>query len=121
MVVAIVIGCSVWTLARTNGILGGAADLEWRWTPTAEELLLAQASNEPPLPSPAVAAEMAKESIVAKADETQHPQHPGTRGTHGTYGTVRHLRHPRHPRHRYSNDPNGLAFADPSVTASCTA
>ena len=30
MVAAIFIGCGVWTLARTNGILGGASDLEWR-------------------------------------------------------------------------------------------
>ena len=45
MVVAIVIGCGVWTLVRTDGILGGVADLEWRWTPTAEERLLAQAQR----------------------------------------------------------------------------
>ncbi len=51
MVVAILIGCGVWTLARTNGVHGGVADLEWRWTPTAEERLLAQATDEPaPLP-----------------------------------------------------------------------
>ena len=47
MVVAIVFGCGVWILARTNGIFGGVADLEWRWTRTAEERLLAQAGNEP--------------------------------------------------------------------------
>jgi len=52
MVVAILIGCGVWTLARTNGILGGVADLEWRWTPTAEERLLAQGSDEPAAPPP---------------------------------------------------------------------
>ena len=47
MVAAIFIGCAVWTLARTNGILGGVPDLAWRWTPTAEERLLAQAGDEP--------------------------------------------------------------------------
>jgi outer membrane protein assembly factor BamB len=50
LVVAILIGCGVWGLARTNGILGGVADLEWRWTPTAEERLLAQAAAEPAVP-----------------------------------------------------------------------
>src|SRR6185295_342684 len=62
MVVAILLGCGVWTLARTNGILRGVADLEWRWTPTAEERLLAQTGNEPfvaqgrPAPLPSAAA-----------------------------------------------------------------
>ncbi|HUE86512.1 MAG TPA: PQQ-binding-like beta-propeller repeat protein [Vicinamibacterales bacterium] len=64
MAVAILIGCGVWTLARSNGILGGVAELEWRWTPTAEERLLAQVRNEPPLPPPSVAAEMAKDSLA---------------------------------------------------------
>jgi outer membrane protein assembly factor BamB len=47
MVAAIVIGCGVWTLARTDGILGGVSELEWRWTPTAEELLLARENSNP--------------------------------------------------------------------------
>jgi len=47
MVAAILAGCGVWTLARTDGLLGGAAQLAWRWTPTAEELLLAQADGLP--------------------------------------------------------------------------
>jgi outer membrane protein assembly factor BamB len=47
MVVAIVIGCGVWMLARSNGIYGGIAELEWRWTPTAEDLLLARESDAP--------------------------------------------------------------------------
>ena len=41
MVVALVLGCGVWLLVRTNGIIGGVPDLEWRWTPTAEARLLA--------------------------------------------------------------------------------
>jgi len=70
MVAAILIGCGVWTLARTNGILGGVAELEWRWTPTAEERLLAQETSEdpqaaPPPPAPAV---IAKAPIAAQAD-----------------------------------------------------
>jgi outer membrane protein assembly factor BamB len=57
MVVALLIGCGVWTLVRTDGIIGGASDLAWRWTPTAEERLLAQVGDEPTaLPSTPVAA-----------------------------------------------------------------
>lgn len=55
MVVAILVGCGVWMLARTNGIHGGVADFEWRWTPTAEERLLAQSDDEPPPPPPSPA------------------------------------------------------------------
>lgn len=71
MVAAILIGCGVWTLARTDGILGGIAELQWRWTPTAEERLLAKAANEPPLPSPIppAAAPASLEPTVAKADD----------------------------------------------------
>ncbi|MEX1128854.1 MAG: PQQ-binding-like beta-propeller repeat protein [Vicinamibacterales bacterium] len=46
MVVALALGCGVWMLARTNGIIGSVPDLEWRWTPTAEARLLAQAPVE---------------------------------------------------------------------------
>ena len=55
--VAILIACAVFTLLRTEGIKGGGAQLTWRWTPTAEERLLAQAPDlpvVPPPPSPAV-------------------------------------------------------------------
>jgi outer membrane protein assembly factor BamB len=47
MAAAIVLACGVWLLFRTDGILGGTSQLAWRWTPTAEERLLAQAANEP--------------------------------------------------------------------------
>jgi outer membrane protein assembly factor BamB len=43
LAVAIVLGCGVWTLARTGGVRGGGFDLSWRWTPTPEERLLAEA------------------------------------------------------------------------------
>ena len=50
---AIVIACGVFTLLRTDGITGaGASDLHWRWTPTAEERLLAQTSLEPVVHGP---------------------------------------------------------------------
>jgi outer membrane protein assembly factor BamB len=48
IVVAIVLACGVFTLIRTGGISGGGgSDLHWRWTPTPEQRLLAQASDEP--------------------------------------------------------------------------
>jgi outer membrane protein assembly factor BamB len=68
MVVAIVLGCGVWTLARTNGIHGGVADMEWRWTPTAEELLLAREKSVEPAPAaiaPPAAADDPKGNVNA--------------------------------------------------------
>jgi outer membrane protein assembly factor BamB len=54
MVAAILLACGAMTLVRTGGVTGDAVvDLHWRWTPTAEERLLAQAGNEPVAPSPA--------------------------------------------------------------------
>jgi outer membrane protein assembly factor BamB len=55
LVVVILLACGLFTLLRTGGISGeGYSDLHWRWTPTAEERLLAQANNEkePITPSP---------------------------------------------------------------------
>jgi outer membrane protein assembly factor BamB len=53
MVAAILAGCAVWTLARTDGIQGSGAALRWRWTPTAEERLLARGEQDPLPPPPA--------------------------------------------------------------------
>ena len=51
---AIVLGSGVWLLARTDGIKGEAsAQLAWRWSPTAEEQLLAASRNETPAGPPA--------------------------------------------------------------------
>ncbi len=48
MVAAIVLACGTMTLIRTNGLSGDAdSDLEWRWTPTPEQQLLARAVDEP--------------------------------------------------------------------------
>ena len=42
MAAAIVLACATLTLIRTDGITGSAdSDLEWRWTPTPEQRLLA--------------------------------------------------------------------------------
>ena len=55
MVVTILLACGFWTLIRTDGIKGADSQLHWRWTPTAEQRLLAQARDEPP-PAPAAPA-----------------------------------------------------------------
>jgi outer membrane protein assembly factor BamB len=52
MAAAIFLACGVWALVRTNGFTGTFDnDLAWRWTPTAEQRLLAQA-DLPPAPPP---------------------------------------------------------------------
>jgi outer membrane protein assembly factor BamB len=57
MVAAILLACAVFTLIRTGGISGyGVSDLHWRWTPTPEQRLLAQAADEPDRAAPTVAA-----------------------------------------------------------------
>jgi len=87
LVASILLACGVCTLVRTDGVRGeGASELRWRWTPTAEERLLAQAGNEPlalasppaakapvePQPAPAGEgkAEAASARPTAKAPET---------------------------------------------------
>jgi hypothetical protein len=48
MIVAIALACGVWTLARTDGMMGqGPTMPRWRWTPTAEERLLARGDDLP--------------------------------------------------------------------------
>ena len=82
MVGAILLACGLFTLVRTGGVTGdGISDLHWRWTPTPEDRLLAQAGDEPlvlargepkPLPPSTVppaapaAAETSKEPPTAK-------------------------------------------------------
>ena len=46
MVMTIVLSCGVWTLLRTDGVKSDAiALLHWRWTPTAEDRLLAKGDD----------------------------------------------------------------------------
>jgi outer membrane protein assembly factor BamB len=81
-VAAVVIGCLPWTLVRTGGIAGsGKSDLHWRWTPTPEERLLAQAREEPvAAPSPAAVpvtpAPASVAAAVTSADKTPAPTPP---------------------------------------------
>ena len=81
MAVAIAIGCGVWTLVRSEGIKGAGAEMAWRWTPTAEERLLAQPAEEP-LPV-AVAAPPASSTAPAAPEKesslpTPSPVAPST-------------------------------------------
>ena len=60
LLVAIVVSCIPLLITRTNGVGGSAGfDVRWRWTPTAEDLLLAQ--NEPDPPPPAAASASARQ------------------------------------------------------------
>jgi outer membrane protein assembly factor BamB len=48
MVATILLACGAWALVRTDGITGdGASQLAWRWTPTPEQRLLAEAVDQP--------------------------------------------------------------------------
>lgn len=51
---AVVIALGFWTLVRTDGVRGdGVSQFHWRWTPTAEERLLAETRSEPTAPAAA--------------------------------------------------------------------
>ena len=70
LVAAIVLACAPWTLLRTAGIGGGGSEFHWRWTPTPEERLLAQVSDEPKaLPPSTPPAEAPKEPLPAKTGD----------------------------------------------------
>lgn len=73
LVAAILLACGALNLVRTGGLTGeGDSDFRWRWTPTPEERLLAEARNEPPA-APAAAA-------VDAADTRTKSDWPGFRG-----------------------------------------
>jgi outer membrane protein assembly factor BamB len=74
LVAAILLGCGVFTLLRTAGVSGdGRADLQWRWTPTPEDRLLAQAGREPLALASPPAAKAPVESRPAPANERPLP------------------------------------------------
>ena len=86
MVVTVFISCGVWLLARTDGVMGTGAQLHWRWTPNAEQRLLAQPDDTPavvaaPAPSSAVTpaapvAETPTEPVAAAAPKDSAPPAP---------------------------------------------
>jgi len=71
MVVALVLACATMTLVRTDGLTGDAdSDFEWRWTPTAEQRLLARApENRLPAPTQPAAAPTPIPPIPKRAEE----------------------------------------------------
>jgi outer membrane protein assembly factor BamB len=91
--VAVLLGCGVFTLIRTDGISGGFhSDLHLRWTPTPEERFLTQVANEKDpvapaaVPAPASAPVPAPNNAGAKAPasipsgSTKPAEWPGFRG-----------------------------------------
>ena len=114
LVAAVLLACGTLTLIRTNGISGDAdSDIEWRWTQTPEQRLLAAAGDsaaarspaegtrpekpvppptriEPPAHGSATSAETTEKPSVAAAEETATIW-PGFRGPNRD-GVVRDLR-----------------------------
>ncbi len=71
---AILLPCFAWTLVRTEGISGDhAATFGWRWTPSPEERLLAQAAGEPAAPPSTPAPEASQEPRTAPPSEATAP------------------------------------------------
>ena len=72
LVAILLMACAPILLIRTDGV-GGPNPFHWRWTPTAEEILLAQA-NEPVVPPPAAPVEAPKTAAPEpKAEENPKP------------------------------------------------
>ena len=72
IVAAILLACGVWTLLRTEGVTSDVvgSDFRWRWTPTPEQRLLAQAADNLPAPPPAAEAEIPKEPVATRAADS---------------------------------------------------
>jgi outer membrane protein assembly factor BamB len=64
----LLLACGAFGLLRTDGVRGAGSDIHWRWTPTSEQRLLAQANEEPaPLPLTPPNAEAPKEPVAPPA------------------------------------------------------
>jgi outer membrane protein assembly factor BamB len=63
---AIVLSCVPWLLLRTAGLAATGSEYHWRWTPTPEEILLAQGDVIPPVVAtpPAVAPVVVEPAVV---------------------------------------------------------
>ena len=84
MAVAIVLAASVMTLVRTDGVRNYTPELHWRWTPDAEQRLLARGNDDPVPPpvSPVVAAEAPKQAVaLAAAPSSTSPTATVTRAS----------------------------------------
>jgi len=65
LVAAILLACGAFALLRTDGVRGAGSDIHWRWTPTSEERLLSQTTDEPPpLPLPPSSAAAPTEPVA---------------------------------------------------------
>jgi outer membrane protein assembly factor BamB len=69
MAVAIALACAVMTIVRTDGIKNGGAQLQWRWTPSAEERLLARGNDDPAV-TPVAVTTTREETTTASAVAT---------------------------------------------------
>jgi outer membrane protein assembly factor BamB len=81
LVVALLLGCGAFTLVRTGGVTGGGRlDWHWRWTPTPEERLLAEAGPEPAVrvPQPAPPAAVPESGAGPAANARTAPYPPAT-------------------------------------------
>jgi outer membrane protein assembly factor BamB len=72
LAISMLLACSVWALARTVGMHGDGFDLEWRWTATPEERLLAE-GHDLPLASEAPASALAPPEAPAPAVTVGEP------------------------------------------------
>ena len=87
-IVAIALGCLPWAMMRTGGISNnGRVDFHFRWTPTPEDRLLAQADDAKPVPAPAsevpaaaLAPAPAAPAAVIPAKTWRRAEWPGFRG-----------------------------------------
>ncbi len=92
MIGAILLACGVFTLIRTGGVMGeGTSDFHWRWTKTPEERLLAQAGDEPTIPTSATAAVQPTAGSSTHEEAETDSGWPGFRGSKRD-GVVRGVR-----------------------------
>ena len=130
IVAAILLACGVWTLVRTEGVTSDVvgSDFRWRWTPTPEQRLLAQAADN--LPTPAACRDGGDSEGTVAPEVTGSPELAAT----PTAAKARRLRRARRPvamrPHQSTRrepslapwpSPDGPAFADPIATASFAA
>jgi outer membrane protein assembly factor BamB len=79
LVGTIVLACAPWALLRTAGVGGAGSEFHWRWTPTPEQRLLAQASDEPePVAPPVQPAEAPPETPPARSAPRPAAEPPAT-------------------------------------------
>ena len=71
LAVFLLIASASTALLRTDGVGGGTLfQLQWRWTPTAEQRLLTEVKDEPPAPEPSPVALASTSGSAAKPEET---------------------------------------------------